>query len=99
MKRYDTCKLARLGPVEILTLPLSSPAAGAVPAYRGVIAPYDTEYPTIRMRKFASELEGRARSVMMTPGYNEMDTIPSPPYRRASSFENRMFPCRNKHIN
>jgi hypothetical protein len=35
----------------------------------------------------------------MAPGCNEMDTRPSPPYRRASSFENRMLPYRRGRLN
>ena len=37
-----------------LTLPLSSPAAGAVPAYKELIAPYDTGYVTIRPTRCTS---------------------------------------------
>ena len=40
--------------VEIPTLPLSSPAAGAVPAYKELIAPYVTEYDTSRPRRWTS---------------------------------------------
>jgi hypothetical protein len=39
----------------ILTLPLSSPAAGAVPAYKEVIAPYETEYVMSRPTRCTSE--------------------------------------------
>jgi hypothetical protein len=75
------------------TFPLSSPAAGAVPAYKGVIAPYVMGYSIIRARIWVIEPAVRARSVLMFPGCKEIDTMPSPPYRRASSFEIRIFPC------
>lgn len=42
---------------EILTLPLSSPAAGAVPAYKEKIAPYETEYCTGRLTSYKNEPE------------------------------------------
>ena len=76
----------------LLTFPLSSPAAGAVPAYKEVMAPYETGYSTSRPRIPTIEPAERVRSDLMVPGCKEMDTMPSPPYRRASSFENRILP-------
>jgi hypothetical protein len=43
--------------VGILTLPLSSPPAAAVPAYNELIAPYDTGYAIIRMIRCTIEPE------------------------------------------
>lgn len=77
----------------ILTLPFSSLAAGAVPAYKEVIGPYVRGYVISRPKIFMATPESPPRSVAKFPGCREMDTTPSPPYLRASSFEKRMLPC------
>ena len=63
----------------IPTLPFSSAAAGVVPAYKEVIAPYEVGYVVSRPKIFIATPALRARSVDMVPGCKEMDTTPSPP--------------------
>lgn len=82
----------------MLTLPFSSPAAEAVPAYKEVIAPYETGYVISRAAIFINEPALRPRSVVMFPGCKEMDTMFSPPYCRASSFEKRTLPYKRARI-
>lgn len=97
-KKFITRELLRTGHGNILgpgkpTLPFSSLAAGAVPAYKEVIGPYVRGYVISRPKIFIATPESPPRSVAKFPGCREMDTMPSPPYLRASSFEKRMLPC------